>query len=127
MVNEVTEVLGKPNISDFFPGLARFDLQGLESQIKGPLKRFDRIFDAIIEQRLKMDREEAATPGERVEKGSKDFLQFMLKLKDEGDPKTPFTMTHLKALLMVRVSRFLFTYEINDRAFTFYTSTFYTN
>ncbi|CBI38443.3 unnamed protein product, partial [Vitis vinifera] len=32
--------------------------------------------------------------------GGKDFLQYLLKLKDEGDSKTPFTMTHLKALLM---------------------------
>ncbi|KAJ8650058.1 hypothetical protein MRB53_003081 [Persea americana] len=99
VVSEITEILGKPNISDFFPGLARFDLQGLGSQIKGPLVRFDRIFEMIIEQRLKMDREEKAE-GKSGEKGCKDFLQFMLKLKDEGDSKTPFTMTHLKALLM---------------------------
>ncbi|KAI7993295.1 3,9-dihydroxypterocarpan 6A-monooxygenase [Camellia lanceoleosa] len=28
------------------------------------------------------------------------FLQFLLKLKDDGDAKTPLTITHLKALLM---------------------------
>lgn len=98
VVGEITEILGRPNISDFFPVLVRFDLQGLGRQIKGPLLRFDRIFELIINQRLKMDREEAE--GKSVDNHSKDFLQFMLKLKDEGDPKTPFTMTHLKAMLM---------------------------
>ncbi|GLT91004.1 hypothetical protein SLE2022_089140 [Rubroshorea leprosula] len=53
-------------------------------------KKLDKIFDRIIEQRLKYGDEEE----------NKDFLQFLLKLKDEGDPKTPFTMTHLRALLM---------------------------
>ncbi|XP_058085380.1 flavonoid 3'-monooxygenase CYP75B137-like [Magnolia sinica] len=98
IVNEITELLGKPNVSDFFSGLARFDLQGMERQMKGPLARFDRIFELIIDQRLKIDREEAE--GKSSEKGSRDFLQFLLKMKDEGDSKTPLTMTHLKALLM---------------------------
>ncbi|KAL7165164.1 hypothetical protein ACSBR2_040941 [Camellia fascicularis] len=91
VVAEMTELLGKPNLSDFFPGLARFDLQGLQKRTKGLAKRFDRIFQNIIDQRLKID-------GHAEE--SADFLQFLLKLKDDGDAKTPLTITHLKALLM---------------------------
>ncbi|XP_030947922.1 geraniol 8-hydroxylase-like [Quercus lobata] len=93
VVSEMTELLGKPNISDFYPGLARFDLQGIKKQMDGLAKRFDRIFDVMINQRLKIDKEGGS-------KDSKDFLQFLLKLKDEGDSKTPMTMIHLKALLM---------------------------
>ncbi|KAM3734924.1 hypothetical protein ACB098_10G051000 [Castanea mollissima] len=93
VVSEMTELLGKPNISDFFPGLARFDLQGIKKKMDGLAKRFDRIFDVMINQRLKIDKEGGS-------KDSKDFLQFLLKLKDEGDSKTPMTMIHLKALLM---------------------------
>ncbi|XP_068669751.1 geraniol 8-hydroxylase-like [Aristolochia californica] len=96
VVGEITELLGKPNLSDFFPGLAKFDVQGLQRQMKGLFLRFDGIFNSIIEHRLKKDRE----GGKVDEEKSKDFLQFMLKLKDEGDQKTPFTMVHLKALLM---------------------------
>ncbi|KAB1217067.1 Cytochrome P450 76C4 [Morella rubra] len=102
VVSEMTELLGKPNISDFFPGLARFDLQGIERQMDGYMRRFDRIFDNMIEKRLKMDKKggsRAAADGNSSEE-NKDFLQFLLKLKDEGDPKTPLTMIHLKALLM---------------------------
>ncbi|XP_002263860.3 flavonoid 3'-monooxygenase CYP75B137 [Vitis vinifera] len=93
VVTEMTELLGKPNISDFYSSLARFDLQGIKKQMKGLALRFDGIFNSIIEQRMEMDKEGGSG-------GGKDFLQYLLKLKDEGDSKTPFTMTHLKALLM---------------------------
>ncbi|KAL4605512.1 hypothetical protein ACB092_09G035200 [Castanea dentata] len=93
VVSLMTELMGKPNISDFYPGLARFDLQGIKRQMDGLAKRFDRIFDVMINQRLKIDKEGG-------NKESKDFLQFLLKLKDEGDSKTPLTMIHLKAMFM---------------------------
>ena len=99
VVSEMTELLGKPNISDFFPGLARFDLQGIKKQMDGLAKRFDRIFDVMINQRLKIDKEGG---NKDKDKDSIDFLQFLLKLKDEGDSKIPMTMIHIKALLMVR-------------------------
>lgn len=94
LVMEITELLGKPNISDFYPGLARFDLQGVRKKMKGLALRFDRIFNSVIEQRIEMDKQSG-------NEGGKDFLQLLLNLKDEEDSQTPFTMTHLKALLMV--------------------------
>ncbi|XP_050226332.1 flavonoid 3'-monooxygenase CYP75B137-like [Mercurialis annua] len=94
VVGEMTELLGKPNISDFFPSLGRFDLQGLLKKTDRLSKQFDEIFERMIEKSLKMGKS-----GENG-KQSKDFLQFLLKVKDEGDAKTPLTMIHLKALLM---------------------------
>ncbi|KAL6181956.1 hypothetical protein ACLB2K_048603 [Fragaria x ananassa] len=93
VVAEMTALLGKPNVSDFYPSLARFDLQGVAKQMEGLGKRFDAIFERVIDQRLGMEKEGA-------KEESKDFLTFLLRLKDEGDSKTPLTMTHLKALLM---------------------------
>ncbi|KAB2622518.1 geraniol 8-hydroxylase-like [Pyrus ussuriensis x Pyrus communis] len=95
VVSEMTELLGKPNVSDFYPGLAPFDLQGVVKQISRLVRRFDGIFEKIIDQRPALDKE-----GEK-EESNKDFLTFLLKFKEEGgDSKTPFTMSHLKALLM---------------------------
>ncbi|KAK9147949.1 hypothetical protein Scep_006706 [Stephania cephalantha] len=94
VVGEITELLGKPNVSDFFPSLARFDLQGLERDMKVLFLRFDRIFDAMIKGRLKSM--EGGSGGQEC----KDFLQTLLQLKDEGESKVPFTMKHLKALFM---------------------------
>ncbi|XP_074344489.1 flavonoid 3'-monooxygenase CYP75B137-like [Apium graveolens] len=94
VVNEITQLLGTPNISDFYPGLARFDLQGVRKKMKVSAKKFDDIFEATIKQRQEMDGKE----------GSKDFLQFLLKLKDNQDAKMPFTITDLKAILMDMVT-----------------------
>ncbi|CAL9062107.1 geraniol 8-hydroxylase-like [Musa acuminata AAA Group] len=96
LVAEITELLGKPNVSDFFPGLARFDLQGIQKQMHVLLERFDRIFESIIERRRRKLEE-----GGGKKQGGDDFLEFMLRLETEGgDGKTPFTMTNVKALLM---------------------------
>ena len=92
LVAEMTELLGKPNVSDFFPGLARFDLQGVEKQMHALVPRLDGIFEKMIGERVK---------GEGKGRKSNDFLQFLLDLKEEGDSKTPLTMVQLKSLLMV--------------------------
>ncbi|KAL8101261.1 hypothetical protein AgCh_033222 [Apium graveolens] len=94
VVHEITELLATPNISDFYPGLARFDLQGIRKKTKVLTKKFDDIFETAIKQRHEMDAKE----------GGKAFLQFLLKLKDNQDAKMPFTMTDLKAMLMDMVT-----------------------
>ena len=95
-VSDLTELLGKPNVSDFFPSLARFDLQGIEKKMRKLALKFDTIFENMINQRLKI------VGGEDSESAqNNDFLQFLLEVKDAGDSKTPLTITHLKALLMV--------------------------
>ncbi|XP_062074092.1 flavonoid 3'-monooxygenase CYP75B137-like [Humulus lupulus] len=91
IVSEMTDLLGKPNLSDFYPGLARFDLQGVGKQMTKLALRFDKMFEKLIAQRLK---------GSSSNGKSRDFLQYLLELKEEVDSKTPLTMIHVKALLM---------------------------
>ncbi|KAL3362124.1 hypothetical protein AABB24_014804 [Solanum stoloniferum] len=98
VVYGITELLGTPNVSDFYRGLDWFDLQGVSKKMKVLAKRFDKIFESMIDQRQKMDRN--AEMGADVGQESKDFLQVLLKLKDEADAKMPLSMTELKALLM---------------------------
>ncbi|KEH31678.1 cytochrome P450 family protein [Medicago truncatula] len=90
---EMVQLIGKPNLSDFFPALARFDLQGIVKDMNLLVPRFDGIFEKMIGERMVKD-------VEGKESESKDFLQFLLNLKEEGDSKTPFTSTHVKALLL---------------------------
>ncbi|XP_077211035.1 flavonoid 3'-monooxygenase CYP75B137-like [Tasmannia lanceolata] len=101
-MGEIGRLLGTPNISDLYPTLARFDIQGVERKMKGVISWFDRIFETILDQRLKIDKE--AGEKKSNDKGSLDFLDILLKIKEEGDPRTPLTMTHIKALLMDLVS-----------------------
>ncbi|KAL3499504.1 hypothetical protein ACH5RR_038597 [Cinchona calisaya] len=99
VVGEVTKLLGKPNVSDFFPYLAWLDLQGAKKQMKVVVSKIDQIFDKIIDQKTQVHGQK----GNRKDNGnteSKDFLQVLLQLKDAGDPKTPLTMDHVKSLLV---------------------------
>lgn len=91
VVGDMTLLLGLPNLSDFFPVMEGWDLQGIGKKMKVLAARFDRIFETMIEQRGRMGGGE----------GSRDFLQILLEMKEGGDEKTPLTMTHVKALLMV--------------------------
>ncbi|KAH7549562.1 hypothetical protein JRO89_XS13G0050200 [Xanthoceras sorbifolium] len=100
VVSEMTELLGAPNLSDFYPCLARFDLQGVVKRMNVLAMKFDKIFDVLIDQRLRIDGEGGNKAGDNKE--CKDFLQFLLQLKNEGDSKTPLTMIHVKALLMLK-------------------------
>ncbi|KAM6557074.1 hypothetical protein CsatB_004093 [Cannabis sativa] len=100
IVSEMTDLLGKPNLSDFYPGLARFDLQGVGKQMTKLALRFDMMFEKLIAQRssssLKIRDERDSSGGGQ----NRDFLQYLLELKEEVDSKTPLTITHVKALLM---------------------------
>ncbi|KAF6166957.1 hypothetical protein GIB67_030650 [Kingdonia uniflora] len=96
VVEEVIELVGKSNISDLVPILARFDIQGIQHRTKRASLWLDHIFESMINQRNKLGQSEGADKGNCKE--TKDFLEVLLQLKDQGDRKTPFTITHLKAL-----------------------------
>ncbi|KNA23696.1 hypothetical protein SOVF_022390 [Spinacia oleracea] len=97
-VTEFTGLLSEPNISDFFPGLEWFDLQGVEKRMRKCAKWLDDIYEKMIDQRMRIIGE--------GRKSEKDFLEILLQMKDdsegEGNDKVSFSMAHLKALLMVK-------------------------
>lgn len=52
-VSIFVDLIGRPNVSDFFPGLARFDIQGIEKEMRVVLPGVDRILDSVIDVRMK--------------------------------------------------------------------------
>ncbi|KAJ0941842.1 putative cytochrome P450 [Helianthus annuus] len=94
----ISEIFGRPNMSDFFPKLTWFDLQGVERDMKKQLKMMDEIIESMIEQRnklnSKMSHDEVCDHEEK-----KDFLQILLELKNQEDG-SPLDKTHIKALLL---------------------------
>ncbi|KAF8409092.1 hypothetical protein HHK36_005167 [Tetracentron sinense] len=96
VAGEVNQLMGEANISDFFPILASFDLQGVEQRSKKLLLWLDRFFDPIIDQRLKGE-----PTANNNNDGNKDFLQFLLELKEKEHTESFKTRTEVKALLMV--------------------------
>ncbi|TXG70752.1 hypothetical protein EZV62_005687 [Acer yangbiense] len=91
VVDQYVELWGAPNISDLFPVLARFDLQGIESKMKKLSSWFDRILQSLIDSRMK----DHQAGGE-----NKDFLEILLDLMQQGDDKTSLSMNQVKALLL---------------------------
>ncbi|KAL9286533.1 putative cytochrome P450 [Arabidopsis thaliana] len=89
LITEIIDVVGKPNVSDFFPVLSRFDLQGLAKRVRRSAQRMDRMFDRIISQRVGMDKGSKGNDG--------NFLMVLLNAKDEDEN---MSMNHVKALLM---------------------------
>ncbi|XP_012847418.1 PREDICTED: ferruginol synthase-like [Erythranthe guttata] len=48
LVSKILDLLGKPKVSDLFPVLARFDMQGIKRQMEGYMQSADTIFEAVI-------------------------------------------------------------------------------
>ncbi|KAK9069204.1 hypothetical protein SSX86_013320 [Deinandra increscens subsp. villosa] len=97
VVTGVVEIAEGLNISDFFPMLARFDLQGVRRKMERQMKQFDRIFESTIEERTGSKSEKI---GEEVKQdGTKDLLEILLELKDDSTMPS-INMTQLKALVV---------------------------
>ncbi|WCJ26019.1 cytochrome P450 family 706 subfamily A polypeptide 6 [Euphorbia peplus] len=92
---EIVTLIGRTNVSDLFPTLARFDLQGIEKKARRAHLQLDHILNSVIEPRLRDGKEEEKNEGKR------DFLQILLDCNKQGDAQTSITMDQLKALLFV--------------------------
>ncbi|KAK3224822.1 hypothetical protein Dsin_004684 [Dipteronia sinensis] len=93
---ELMVLFGATNISDIFPMLSRFDIQGIAKRTKKIAIRFENVIDSAIERSKNL----AAIRGAGNNDGKKDFLQIFLELQEHEDGATSFTMTQLKAMLM---------------------------
>lgn len=93
-VHDIFKLLTTPNISDLFPILRRFDLQGVEAKGLAIRERFDQLFEDVIRKKK-----------EKIDgNDGNDFLDALLRMEREsGDVggKTPFTRNNLKAVLLV--------------------------
>ncbi|KAK3041050.1 hypothetical protein RJ639_026847 [Escallonia herrerae] len=91
-VSAFSVLVEKPNVSDFFPLLARFDIQGIEKETKKISLWVDQFFDMLFEQRMKGN---VGTQNDQ-----KDFVQSLLELRDQQGPGSSITLKHMKSLLL---------------------------
>ncbi|PPS03086.1 hypothetical protein GOBAR_AA17584 [Gossypium barbadense] len=94
-LDEIIMTFATPNVSDFFPILAPFDLQGIESKAKEQLSWFYGVFESMIKNRRNI-----RDDGKEKEKISKDFMQQLLELHWRGDDKNSLSINEVKALLL---------------------------
>ncbi|CAM0150448.1 unnamed protein product [Urochloa decumbens] len=81
---ELNTTVGLPNVSDFFPEIARLDPQGIRRRIEGLFQRLHDMIDDRIELRL---RERAATAGNKEPPANKNFLDVLLDYRGTDDGK----------------------------------------
>lgn len=98
VVAQVFRLLARPNVSDFFPIVARFDLQGIERETKNVLQAIEQIFDFVIDRRMRKDGQAKVEGANKTTKS--DFLHILLEYRhpDTGE-STP--LTQIKAIFMV--------------------------
>ncbi|XP_038687741.1 flavonoid 3',5'-hydroxylase 1-like isoform X2 [Tripterygium wilfordii] len=97
-VAEYMVIICEPNVSDSFPVLARFDLQGVERRARKIGVCMEEIVNSIIKQHRSSNiavKEDGAG-----NKKGRDFLQIVLELQERDDPATSITMNQAKGLLM---------------------------
>ncbi|CAN0841951.1 Flavonoid 3'-monooxygenase [Linum grandiflorum] len=95
LAGEQMMLLGAPNISDFIPVLARFDLQGIEKRSRKMQQEFDQILNSVISRRRKL----VSDLGGEFRDG-KDFLQILLDMNSHGDAALSITDSQLKGILL---------------------------
>ncbi|CAI9093815.1 OLC1v1029395C1 [Oldenlandia corymbosa var. corymbosa] len=92
---KMMDLFAKPNVSDFYPSLRRFDIQGIEREAKSLLQTTDEIFDAAFHKRMKM-----AEDGMKSDGNKKDFVQILLEIKKFEDTGEEISLTQKKAILL---------------------------
>lgn len=77
LVWKTVESAGKPNLSDYFPVLKRFDLQGVRKRARLHYDRMHQIFDNMIDKRMKARALDSTTR-------NGDFLDVLLDQWEEN-------------------------------------------
>ncbi|XP_042958051.1 3,9-dihydroxypterocarpan 6A-monooxygenase-like [Carya illinoinensis] len=88
----------KNNVSDFFPALASFDLQGIGRKAKRIFETIDGVLDYAINRQIKSlakAKEEGMTKTRQ-----KYFLEVLLELREQDYGTPSKSMTQLKAMVL---------------------------
>ncbi|XP_010030392.2 cytochrome P450 71AU50 [Eucalyptus grandis] len=91
VVQEVMVLTATPNIGDYVPFLASFDLQGLTKRMKAVSRVFDAFFEKIIDEHLENKKEEGQT---------KDFVDVMLGIMGLNEGEYHIDRPHIKAIIL---------------------------
>ncbi|OMO65500.1 Cytochrome P450 [Corchorus olitorius] len=92
LVWRIMEDSAKPNLSDYFPLLKRFDLQGIRKHIRPSYMRLHEIFNELIDKRME---ERASNSVTR----NGDLLDVLLDQCDENE--SDFSRQNIKPLILV--------------------------
>ncbi|KAI3938919.1 hypothetical protein MKW92_035981 [Papaver armeniacum] len=99
VIVELNTLVGKPNVSDFFPVLRCFDIQGIERKATALSVWLDCKIDLVIDHKEKLKDKDQFQSCQSNE-NRKDFVQLLLELMEQKDAERQITRTQLKALFV---------------------------
>ncbi|CAI0409392.1 unnamed protein product [Linum tenue] len=90
----IMEEAGKPNLGDYFPVLAKLDLQGIQRRVEGHIGKVLNLFGWVIDQRLQRLKSENYA-------STNDMLDTLLAIGDEDhNPETTMDSHRIKHLFL---------------------------
>ncbi|CAL1373232.1 unnamed protein product [Linum trigynum] len=78
LASGMTHEAGTPNLGDFFPFLARFDVQGIQRRIRVHMEKALNLFEWLIDQRLRERKLESYV-------SANDTLDTLLAINDDAE------------------------------------------
>ncbi|XP_038881390.1 cytochrome P450 71AU50-like [Benincasa hispida] len=90
VVQEGSQLAATPNWGDFFPFIARFDIQRLSNRMKNVHKVLDEFLERIINEHLEA----------KGEKKTKDFVDVMLELMNFQETDYQIDRSAIKAIML---------------------------
>ncbi|PIN04379.1 Cytochrome P450 CYP2 subfamily [Handroanthus impetiginosus] len=74
-LSKLMDLFGKPNVSDFIPCLGKFDVEGIEKDMREVLSSAEEILDVVVGERMKIMKGGGECRGER----RRDFLEILFE------------------------------------------------
>ncbi|KAH6758011.1 hypothetical protein C2S52_023092 [Perilla frutescens var. hirtella] len=96
LVQEITEVLGTFNLSDYIWFCKNLDVQGLGKRVKEVRGRFDVMMEKIIGEHQNKRKKSGSKEGEAVE----DLLDILLDIAEDPSSEMKLTRENIKAVIM---------------------------
>ncbi|XP_059432123.1 cytochrome P450 71AU50-like [Corylus avellana] len=90
VIHEGMQLGAIPNLGDYIPCIARFDLQGLTRRMKAVSKVFDDFFEKIIDEHVQS----------KDENKTKDFVDVMLSFMGSQESEYRIERSNIKAIIL---------------------------
>ncbi|KAL0404965.1 UNVERIFIED_CONTAM: 3,9-dihydroxypterocarpan 6A-monooxygenase [Sesamum radiatum] len=101
LVQEITALTGKLNLSDFIWFFKNLDVQGIGKRLKAVMGRFDKMMEKIIEEH----QSERRKLKQRSKEGevAKDVLHILLDIAEDESSEMKLTRENIKGFILNRV------------------------
>ncbi|KAL3819889.1 hypothetical protein ACJIZ3_005794 [Penstemon smallii] len=107
LVQEIAEVSGKFNLSDYIWFCKNLDLQGFGKRLKEVRNRFDEMMKRIIDEHESERRNKGKLKGGIAN----DLLHILLDISEDEKSEMKLTRENIKAFILVKFMPFFFLYN----------------